>query len=153
MLQTDLSTQLKDAMRARDALRVSVIRGMLAAFTNELVARGRKPQEQLADDDAIAVIHRLGRQRRESIEQFTKGSRMDLAKKEAAELVILETYLPAQIDDEAIMRIVAEKKAALGITDTADKGKLMAAVMAATKGQADGNKVRMLVEKSLKARR
>jgi hypothetical protein len=149
MLQDQLTVQLKDAMRARDALQTSVIRGMLAAFTNELVAKGRKPQETLGDDEAIAVIRRLAKQRTESIEQFKRGNRLDLADKEAAEFAMLETYLPAQMSDERIIQIVEEKKTVLGITNVSEKGKLMAAVMQALKGQADGNKVRILVEKAL----
>jgi uncharacterized protein YqeY len=149
MLQEQLTAQLKDAMRARDTLRTSVIRSMLAAFTNELVAKGRKPQGTLADDEAIAVIRRLAKQRTESIEQFKRGNRPDLADKEAAEFAMLETYLPAQMDEEAIMRIIETKKAELGVASPADKGKLMGAVMQAVKGQADGNRVRELVEQTL----
>jgi len=82
-------------MLAREADRLKTLRNMLAAFTNELVAKNRKPSEILADEEALVVISRLIKQRKKSIEEFKKGNRDDLIKEESIELAILQTYLPS----------------------------------------------------------
>ena len=145
MIHTDIHEQIKEAMRAKDALRLSVLRGLLAAFTNEAVAKKRKPHELLSDEEALAVIKRAGNQRRDSIEQFSKGNRKDLADKETAELNRLEEYLPAQMSREDIEKVAKAKKEALGITDKKDMGRLMGEVMKELKNQADGKVVREVI--------
>lgn len=149
MLHEDIQKEIPDAMRARDALTLSVVRGMLAAFTNELVAQKRRPQEMLSDDDALTVIKRQIKQRKDSIEQFKKGNRDDLVQKESAELAILLTYLPTTMSAEEIERIARAKKDNLGVTEKSDSGKLMAALMKDLKGKADGNDVKVIVDKLL----
>ena len=89
MLSEKIRQELTDAMRARDSLKMNTLRGLLAAFVNELVAKGIKPQEQISDEDALQVVKRAVKQRKDSIEQFRNGNREDLAKKEEAELKIL----------------------------------------------------------------
>lgn len=148
MLQKQLKEELKKAMLSKDALRLSVLRGLLSSFTNELVAKGRKPQEELSDDEALAVISRAVKQRKDSIEQFTKGNRPDLASNEQKELDILSTYMPAQLSEEEVKKAVAVKKAELGITDKAQIGNLMKAVMNDLKGKADGALVKKAVDNS-----
>lgn len=93
-MQDKIRAELTEAMKARDAGRMSVLRGLVAAFTNELVAKSRKPDDKLTDEEVIAVIKRAVKQRKDSIEQFEKGARQDLADKEKAELKLLEVYLP-----------------------------------------------------------
>ena len=148
-IQADMSNQIKDAMKAKDAVRLSVVRGLVAAFTNELVAKGRKPTEQLTDEEALAVIRRGVKQRKDSIEQFTKGGRNDLAEAEAAELKLLEAFLPAQMNRDDILKVVEAKKKELGVTDKSKAGQLMSAVMKELKGKADGAEVKAVVESSL----
>lgn len=148
-LHQDIVAQIKEAMKAKDAVRLGVVRGLAAAFVNELVAKGRKPTEVLPDEEALTVIRRSVKQRKDSIEQFTKGGRKDLADAEAAELNILETYLPAQMSGEEISKVVAAKKAELGVADKKEAGKLMAAVMKELKGKADGAAVKAAVDSSL----
>ena len=92
-----IQEQIKEALRAKDNIRLITLRGVLAAFTNEAVALKRKPQDKLSDGEAVAVIRRLTKQRKDSIEQFEKGGRKDLADNEKAELKILEEFLPAQM--------------------------------------------------------
>ena len=94
MLHEQIKNNIKEAMMAHDTVRLETYRGMLSAFTNELVSKNRKPNEILGDEEAIAVITRLSKQRKDSIEQFKKGNREDLVKEEEAQLAILETYLP-----------------------------------------------------------
>jgi len=145
-LQKDIQGKIKEAMLAKDAVRLSVMRSLTAAFVNESVAKGRKPTEELPDEDALAVIRRAVKQRKESIEQFLKGSRKDLADKEEAELVILNAYLPQMMGREEIEKIARAKKEELGITEKSQQGKLMAAVMQELKGKADGTEVKAIVE-------
>lgn len=133
-----------EAMKAREATKLSVIRGLLTAFTNELVAKGRKPDEELSDDDALAVISRAVKQRKDSIEQFEKGGRADLAEDEKKELEILQAYLPAQMSREEIFSYV-QNKAKEGF-DKEKKNQFMGMIMKELKGKADGSIVREAVE-------
>lgn len=145
-LQTTIKDEIKKAMLAKDTLRLNVMRGISAAFTNELVAKGQKPQEELKDEDGLAVIKRLVKQRKDSIEQFTKGGREDLANDEKAELAILETYLPTTMSQDAIRPIAEKKKAELGVTDKSGMGKLIGAISKELKGQAEGSDIKAVVE-------
>jgi len=145
-LQESIKGEIKEAMIAKDAVRLEVLRGMSAAFTNELVAKGKKPQEVLADEDALAVISRLSKQRKDSIEQFTKGGREDLVAEEKTQLAILEKYLPKMMVKADVQKIAKAKKAELGITDPAKKGMLMSAIMKDLKGKADGSIVKEVVD-------
>ena len=146
MLHEQIKNSIKEAMMAKDTLRLETNRGMLSAFTNELVSKGRKPNEMLGDEEAIAVITRLSKQRKDSIEQFKKGNRDDLVQKEEAELLILEAYLPKMMEKSEVEKIVLSKKTELGITDAKEKGKLMAAIMKDLKGKADGMVVKEIVD-------
>src|SRR3989338_1041355 len=87
-IQQTVREQMKDAMRKREALRLEVLRGMLAAFTNELLTKRRKPQEELGDEDVLTVLKRLVKQRKDSAQQLTAGGRPELAEKEEKELLI-----------------------------------------------------------------
>lgn len=133
------------AMRKKEALRLEVLRGMLAAFTNELVAKRRPPQEALSDDDALTVLKRLVKQRKDSAEQFTAGGRPELAEKEKKELLIIEEFLPRAMSREEIMKIAVAKKAELGVSDKSGMGEFIGAVMKECKGAADGNDVKAVV--------
>ena len=146
MIQENIKAQIKEAMLARDAVRLEVLRGMTAAFTNELVAKGRKPQEVLSDEEALAVITRLSKQRKDSIEQYAKGGREDLVAEEKAQLAIIETFLPALMSREEIEKVARAKQTELGITDPTKKGMLMAGVMKDLKGKADGVLVKEVVD-------
>lgn len=146
MLHEQIKNNIKEAMKAKDALRLQAFRAMSAAFTNELVAKNRKPQEMLSDEEAVVVITKLAKQRKDSIEQFKKGGREDLVKAEEAELAILETYLPKMMDKTEVVKLASAKKAELGITDGTKKGMLMSALMKDLKGKADGGVVKEAVD-------
>lgn len=148
-LHQTIRDQIKDAMKARDEARLLVLRGLLSGFTNELVALKRLPQGELSDDEAIAVIRRAVKQRKDSIEQFTKGDRADLAASETAELLILETYLPQMMSREDVMKVAKAKITELGVTDKSGAGKFMGALMKEFKGQADGDTVKSVVDELL----
>ena len=136
---------MKEAMKARDSMKVDTLRGALAAFTNDLVAKGMKPTEEVADNDALAVLKRLGKQRKEAADVYAQGGRAELAEKELAELKIIEAYLPETAGRDEIERVAKVKKEELGITDKNGLGKLTGAVMKEFAGRADGNDVKDVV--------
>ena len=146
MLHEQIKNGIKEAMLAKDALRLKAFRAMSAAFTNELVAKNRKPQEMLADEEAIAVITKLAKQRKDSIDQFKKGNREDLVREEESELKILEIYLPKMRDKGEVEQAARAKKEELKITDGTKKGMFMSALMKDLKGKADGALVREVVD-------
>jgi len=146
MLQEQIKNKIKEAMMAKDAVMLETMRGMSAAFTNELVAKGRKPSEMLDDNEAIAVMTRMSKQRKDSIEQFRAGGREDLVAEETSQLAIIETYLPKMMDKSEIEAIVKAKKDELGINDPTKKGMLIAALMKDLKGKADGGIVKEVVD-------
>lgn len=146
MLHNKFKEEVKESLKARDEVRTLVIRGLLAACTNELVATKRKPDEVLPDEEVLAVIRRAVKQRKDSIEQFRKGNREDLAKKEEAELQILEAYLPALMTRTAIEPLARAKAAEMGVTDKSKANMLIGALMRDLKGKADGSIVKEVVE-------
>lgn len=148
-LHEDLKNSLKEALKAKDAVRLRTVRSILTAFTNELVATGKKPQDTLDDDAGLAVIKRLAKQRKDSIVQYEAASRQDLADPEKEELVVLESYLPTLMSREQIQPIAEAKKAELGITDKSKIGILVGAVMKELAGKADGADVKAVVESLL----
>lgn len=149
MLQAQIKEEIKNAMRAKNELRKEVLRGILTAFVNELVAMRRTPQETLEDDAALIVLKRLLKQRKDSFVQFTSGGRPELAEKEAAEMKIIEEFLPATMSREEIKKIAEAKKTELGVVDKSGMGKFIGAVLKECKGAADGNDVKAVVEELL----
>jgi len=147
--QENIKEQMKDAMRSKDAVKLTVLRGLLAAFTNELVATKRTPQDTLTEEEVIAVITRASKQRKDSIEQFNKGGRSDLANAEEAELEILSQFLPELMSEEEVTKVVQEIVDELGIKDKSGIGQLMGRVMGELKGKADGGVVKTVVDKIL----
>jgi len=145
MLTQQIRSEMTTAMKARDALRVDTLRGALTAFTNELVAKGRKPTEELADTDAIAVLKRLAKQRKDAAEQYEKGGRAELAQKESAELKIIEEYLPQMASREVIEKTVREKMSGINPADKAAVGKLTGIIMKELGGNADGATVKEII--------
>ena len=146
VLHEQIKNKIKEAMMRKDAVMLKTTRAMVAAFTNELVSKNRKPNEMLSDEEALVVIIRLAKQRKDSIEQFEKGGREDLVNEERAELAVLETYLPKMIERSEVERIAKMKKAELRIDDPAKKGMLMSALMKDLKGKTDGSLVKEVVD-------
>jgi uncharacterized protein YqeY len=146
MLHEQIKNSIKEAMMAKDAVRLETLRAMVSAFTNDLVSKNRKPNEFLNDEEALAVITRLAKQRKDSIEQFKKGNREDLVQVEESQLAILETYLPKLMERDEVVKIAEAKKTELSITDATKKGMLMSALMKDLKGKADGNLVKEVVD-------
>lgn len=147
MIQQKIKDDLKTAMLARNEVTTTVLRGVIAVFMTELMTKKGSVKE-LSEDDAVAVVKRLAKQRKDSIEQFTKGGRKDLVKIEEKELKILEAYLP-QMMSQAEIRKFAEKKIAEMGADKSKSGMIVGAVMKELKGKADGADVKIVVEEIL----
>jgi len=141
-LVEDVNKAITDAMKARDAARLVALRMLKAAFMNREVERGRA----LDEGEARQVVSALVKQRRDSIEQFTKGGRKDLADKETAEIAVLEGYLPPAVDADELEKAVDAAIASSGATSAKDMGRVMKAVMADLAGKTvDGKAVNELV--------
>lgn len=148
MLKQQLKDQLKEAMLAKDELRTAVIRFILSGITYYEINKGGAGYEA-TDEDVMSVINKEIKQRRDSIEQFEKAGRTDLVDKEKAELAILETYLPEQMSEEEVKKLVDEAVATTNAASPQDMGKVMAALMPKVKGKADGSLVSRLVKEAL----
>jgi len=146
-LHEKIKNNIKDCMKKGDKVRLEVMRGLLTAFTNELVSTSRTPQDMLLDEEAIRVITRASKQRKDSIEQFEKGGRTDLVDIEMDQLHILEEFLPKLMDASEIEEFVKVKIDELPTKDTTKKGIFMASIMKDLKGKADGSIVKEIVDK------
>jgi uncharacterized protein len=145
-LVDDVSAAIADAMRRQEALRLGALRMLKAALMNRGVEKGR----DLDDAESRQVVASLVKQRKDSIEQFTKGGRQDLADKEAAEIRVLESYLPPSADPAVVERAVADAIAETGASSAKDIGRVMKAAMGRLAGQTvDGKAVNELVRKRL----
>ena len=149
MLAKKVREDMMAAMKARDDLRKETLRGALSSFTNELVAKGKKPTEELSDEDAVTVLKRLSKQRKDAAQQYLAGGRSDLADKELSEDKIIKEYLPQMAGREEIEKVVREKVAELGVTDKSGAGKLTGAVIKAFAGNVDGGDVKAVIESVL----
>ncbi|MFT5036990.1 MAG: hypothetical protein ACI9VM_000562 [Candidatus Azotimanducaceae bacterium] len=145
-LHEDMRTQLKDAMKAKDEVKLRTVRYIITACTNELVANEKTPQDFLSDDELLSVIKRLSKQRKESITQYEAADRPELAVPEKEELAVLETYLPQMMSQDDIRPIAEAKKAELGVEDKSKMGILIGAVMKELDDKADGGDVKAIVE-------
>jgi len=142
----DINRAIADAMKAKDAARLAPLRMLKAALMNREVERGRA----LDENESRQVVSALVKQRRDSIEQFTKGGRKDLADKETAEIAVLEAYLPAAVGGADLERAVDAAIASTGASAPKDMGRVMKAVMADLAGKTvDGKAVNELVRRKL----
>jgi hypothetical protein len=148
-LQQKLKEDLKDAMLARNTVKLNTIRGILTAFTNELVATKRTPQTEMPDDEAVQVLQKLAKQRKDSIEQYHAGGREDLVEGEKAELVFLQEYLPKMMEIAEIKQLAIAKKESMAL-DASKKNMLVGALMKDLKGKADGSDVKAVVDELFK---
>lgn len=146
MIATDIRERLKDAMRSKDQTALDTYRGLISAFTNELVVAGKTPQDEVTDDIALSVIKKTIKQRKDAIDQFTAAGRTDLADADKQQLALLEVFMPAQMSEADIKVIAERKKAELGVTDKSKLGILVGAVMKECAGNADGGVVKKIVE-------
>ena len=144
-MKQKLMDDLKQAMRSRDKIRLSVIRLVMSAVKNTEIAR----RADLSDTDILGVIAKEVRQRQESIEAFKQGNRHDLVAREEAELVILQEYLPEQMTREEIIAAARRVIEEVGAQGPGDKGKVMPKIIAQLKGRADGREINAVVTELL----
>lgn len=140
-----IQNDMKDAMKAHDMEKVSRIRMLISAIKKEQIDSGH----EFNDEEVIEVLRKQQKQRKDSIEQFTKGGREDLAEKEQAELAIISTYVPSLMDKDSIEEVVTGIMDENGIKDVSQKGQLMGLVMKELKGKADGGDVSAVVNELL----
>ena len=148
-LKDRISEDIKTAMKAKDKLRLETVRSIKKVILEEESTARGKGQEGLTDTQELEVLTRLAKQRKDAIAQYTNASRPDLADKEAAELAILEEYLPAQLSDADIEAVIDGLLAKTGATSAKDMGKVMGPAMKELKGRADGAKVQAMVKAKL----
>ena len=140
-----LKSDLVTAMKARDELKVSTLRLVNSSIKNREIDE----RKELDDEGVLAVLNTAAKQRRDSIEQFEKGGRQDLADKEKAELVIIQEYLPQQLSKDEVTAFIKEAINETGAAGAKDMGKVMKALMPKVKGKADGKLVNELVKELL----
>jgi len=145
-LEEKILSDYKEAMKSRDTLKSSILSFLRADMMNVAMAR-KKPK--LDDSEAIAVIKKQIKQHQDSVDQFTKGNRLDMAEKEAKELEVLKTYLPPELSIDEIKKIIEEIVSALGAQDMKDMGRVMKEATLKIAGQADGRLVSDLVKDRL----
>ena len=159
-LKQQIQTELKEAMKNKDAFLLSVLRMVSSAMKNKELEKRMKLAKageagnldelsQLTDEEALAAIMSEAKKRKDSIAEFKKGNRPDLAETEKKELEILAKYLPEQMPEEEIRKIVKETIAKIGVSDIKEMGKIMGALMPQVKGKADGGLVQKIVQEEL----
>jgi len=144
-IHENIKKQIIDAMRAKDAMTLETLRGLTSLFSYELIAK-KSNDAYIDDESALTLIKRSVKQRKDSIEQFEKGGRKDLAKKEKEELVILEKFLPETMSKEDIKKLVEAKLKNEGKPDAKKLGAFIGGLMKELKGKADGADVKEVVE-------
>ncbi|MBI2638534.1 GatB/YqeY domain-containing protein [Candidatus Peregrinibacteria bacterium] len=147
-LKEKIHTDILAAMKAKEDVRMGALRLLKAAVMKFEVAGDKK--KEASDEEVLQIIGREVKQRKDSIDAYKKGGRADLAVKEEAELKILQAYLPAQMDEAELKKVVSQVISQTGAASKADFGKVMGAVMAQVKGKADGQMVSQLVGEILK---
>lgn len=148
MTKKNLQEELRKSVLAREELKTSVLRLLLSAINYYEIEKGGAGYEA-TEEDVLTVIQNQAKQRRDSIEEFKKANRQELVDKETKELEILNTYLPAQMNEEEITKLVTEAISETSATSMADMGKVMGVLMPKVKGKADGNLVSSIVKSKL----
>jgi uncharacterized protein len=144
-LVDQINIDLKDAMKAQNSELTGILRMLKSAIKNTEISIGH----ELTDSEAMSVLEKQAKQRRDSMEQFVAGSRQDLADVEAAELLLIEKYLPTKMTSAEVTEIVKATIVELGATSAADMGKVIQSVMTKTAGAADGKTVSTIVRENL----
>lgn len=149
MFKDQLMQDLKAAMKAKDQARLRTIRGLRAALMEKEIAERQGGEATLTEEQVMAVVQKQAKQRRDSITQFEAAGRDDLVAKEKEELAILETYLPKQLDADAVRSAVQSIIEQVGATSMRDMGKVMGPAMAQLRGKADGRTVQQMARELL----
>lgn len=149
-LKEKILGDLKEALKSGDNFKRDVLRLLSSAIKNTEIEKLKK-EEGLNDQEIIDVVKKAVKQRKDSVEQYEKGGRSDLAEKEKKEIDVISIYLPSQMDEEKIREIIKEVIIRIGAASQKDFGKVMGMAMKKVQGQADGDMVKKIVEKELKS--
>lgn len=148
-LKDKITEEIKAAMKAKDKVRLETVRSIKKVILEEEVNARAAGKESLTEAQEMDLLARLAKQRRDSIEQYTQVGRQELADQEAAELAIIEEYLPKQLSDDEIAQVIDEIIVQVGASSAKDMGKVMGPAMQQLKGKADGKKVQEMVKTKL----
>ena len=148
-VKEQIFSDLKEAMKAKDQDKLRVLRSLKAKLMEAEIAERKGGEGSLSDEATIQVITKAAKQRKESIDQFTKGGRTDLVANEEVELAIIEAYLPEMMSEEELRKIVINKINVVGASGPQDMGKVMRPLMGELRGKADGALVSKIVKESL----
>jgi len=145
-IQTQLKQDMMTAMKAREMEKVNTIRSLRGAIKDKAI---ELKKDELSDEEIMGVLTKAAKQRRDSIASYKEGGRDDLVAEEEKELAIIEKYLPEQMNEDEVTKIVTEVIEQTGASSMADMGKVMGAIMPKVKGKADGNMVQTIVRRKL----
>lgn len=148
-LRERIDAEIKAAMKSKDKIRLETVRSIKKFILEKEVSVRPSGQDGLTEEQEMEILMQIAKQRRDSIEQYTKAGREELAAQEAAELAIVEEYLPQQMSDEEVSAVIDEVIASVGATSAKDMGKVMGAAMQQLKGKADGKKIQDAVKAKL----
>ncbi|PKD42698.1 GatB/YqeY domain-containing protein [Rhodohalobacter barkolensis] len=148
-IKEKILNDLKAAMKAKEADRLRVLRSLKAKILEKEISERKGGEAEITDEQAVEVLMKAAKQRKESIDQFEKGGRTDLVEKEEEELKIIESYLPEMMDDDAIREAVKQQIDQMGASSMADMGQVMGVMMSKLKGKADGSAVSRIVKEEL----
>ena len=148
-IQDKIISDIKEAMKAKEQDKLRVLRSLKAKLMEKEISERKGGEAKLSDDQAVEVLMKAAKQRKESIEQFEDGGRNDLAENEKKELKIIEAYLPEMMSEEEVREVVKEKIEQLGASGMQDMGKVMGSLMGQLKGKADGSIVSKVVKEEL----
>lgn len=148
-LKQQILDDLKTAMKAKEADKLTVLRSLKAKLLEKEISERKGGEASLSDEQVVEVLMKAAKQRKESIDQFEEGGRDDLANKEKFELEIIENYLPKMMDEDEIREEVKAQIEKMGATDMSDMGKVMGALMGRLKGKAEGATISKIVKEEL----
>jgi uncharacterized protein len=149
MIKDRLASDLKDAMRARDDVRLRSIRSLRAALMEKEIAERQGGMASLTEEQEVAVVQKQAKQRRDAIEQYRAAGREDLVKREQDELDVIEKYLPQQLDEDEVRKVLHQVIAATGAASPRDMGKVMGEAIRLLRGRADGRVVQQIAQSIL----
>ena len=149
-IQKEVEQNFISAFKAKEEIAISTLRMLKSSLINKMIEKRMAKDEVLPDEEAVSVIKSEIKKRQDSIEAYQQGGRADLVAKEQAEVEVLKKYLPQQLAEEEVKKIVQETIAEMGVSSPSDFGKVMGNVMSKVKGQSDGNVISRLVKEELK---
>ncbi len=148
-IKDQIMADLKKAMKNKEKDRLRVLRSLKSKLLEREISERKDGEASLSDEQAIEVLMKAAKQRKESIEQFEKGDRTDLAESEKEELELIESYLPEMLSEDEVRDIAREKIDEVGAQDMSDMGQVMGALMQELKGKAEGSVVSKIVKEEL----